>query len=160
MNSTYTKSETDTYSESRANYATGKVYEVLMNMAGANLISYDRADKWKEDLLFLQRKRAINFFEFQFKNSSGEKIGGLRYKVSADNTIITDDDSGGLNFWGAAGAKVTFFVSIDWSTSHSEEVQEYTENWGAGTQLDFPEVHQKSFSKKGYGFNESKLGDW
>ena len=158
---TYSQSQSGTYTEARANYVTGKIFEDLLNLMSTGLITKKRADRAREDLLFLQSKRALKFFEFQFKNSDGSEIGGLHYKLVDGGFIYSDDESGRINFWGLpSNTKVTFFYSIDWDSDNAEEAKEYTKGWGTGNGLTGIKSNLKSYSKDGYGFKQSRIGEW
>lgn len=158
---TYTQSQTHTYSEARANEVTGKIYEDLLNLMIRGLITKETADRIRQDLLFLQGLKALDYVEFQFRNTGGTIIGGLHYKLEAYDFIYSNDDSGGVNFWGLpSSTKVNFLFSLDRTSSKIGEADEYTKNWGTGSKLEGTETHLKSYSKDGYGFNQSKIGSW
>lgn len=158
---TNTSSQTGTYTESRANYVTGKVYEDLLNMMIVGIITKERANKIRDHLLYFQKIKVLDFFEFQFKKSDGAKIGGLHYKLHSDGYIYTDDDSGQINFWGLPkNTNMTFFVSFDQSSSNIDKADEYTKNWGTGNQLIGDSVYMKAYSKEEYGFKQNKIGKW
>lgn len=157
------RSETDTYSESRARDVMGKVYEDLLGLQGRGLITNDRANSIRRDVLYLLDKRALDYFQLQFRNASGGEIGGLHYKVSSDGTLQGDSDSGSIDYWMLSeGTKVKLLVSLDRSSSKIEEVDQQLDDWGYGdgTALSGTSQYLKSYSKDGFGLIQSKIGEW
>lgn len=162
MTGTYTRSITDTYTEARARHAMGKVYEVLMALMVADLITKDRADQIKSDILYLLSKRALKFFELQFKKS-GREIGGLHYEVRSDSTISIDDDSGDIDFWGLdKSVTVGLLVQLNYSSPNIDEVNRQLAawGWGTGSALSGEQQYSKSYSKDGFGIKQSIIGKW
>src|SRR5258708_6526223 len=100
MSVTTTRSVTDTYTEARARYVMGKVYDHLVSLYMRGIIAKDYADEIRRDILYLMDKKALTYFQLQFKKPGGVEIGGLHYEVRADSTISMDQDSTGLDFCG------------------------------------------------------------
>lgn len=162
MTQAYTRSITDTYTEARARYVMGKVYEDLMSLMLAGLITKDRADKIRTDILYLLSKKALKFFELQFKKS-GSEIGGLHYEVRNDSAISMDDDSGNIDFWGLdKTVTVGLLVQLDKSSPNIDEVNRQLAAWGWGTGNALTGIPQfsKSYSKDGFGVKQSIIGKW
>ena len=163
MSDTYTNSITNTYSEARARYVLGKVYEVLMNILMADLITKSFADEVRKELLYLMDKKALKSFQLQFRTPGGREIGGLHYEVRADSSISMDDDTGGIDFWGLdKNTKVSLLVTKDTSSAQIDEVNRQLAAWGYGTGAALTGGYQysSSFSKGGYGINQSIVGSW
>lgn len=163
MSHTYTQSQSSTYTEARAKHVMGKVYEDLIGLNSRGLISIDRAEKIKNDILYLLNKEALKFFQLQFNNSKGEKIGGLHYELNVNGHIVSDEDSGNINYWSlASDTKVGLLVQLDYSSSKIDEVNKQLESWGwgSGKALEGTQEHLKSYSKDGYGLKQSKIGTW
>lgn len=163
MSNTYTNSISSTYSEARARYVLGKVYEVLMNLLMVDLVTKSYTDECRTQLLYLMDKKALKSFEFQFHSLEGSEIGGLRYEIRADSSIVIDDDSGGVDFWGLSkNTTVTLSITKDLSSTHIEEVKRQLTAWGygPGSALTGTSTHIGSFSKGGFGVNQSKIGSW
>lgn len=163
MVTTFTRSTTSTYTQSRANYVMGKVYEDTLNMMSAGIISKSTADSWRQSLLYLLSKQAVNYFEFQFYRSDRSEIGGIHYKIESNGNIYSDEDSGGLDFWGLpSGVYATLLVDLDYDSPKIEEVQRQLDEWGWGIGKSLSGSHQylKSYSKEGYGFGQNKVGKW
>lgn len=163
MITTYTRSTTSTYTQSRANYVMGKVYEDTLNMMSAGVINKSKADSWRQSLLYLLSMQAVNYFEFQLYKSDGTVIGGLHYKLESSGGIYSDEDSGELDFWGLpSGSYATLLVDLDYGSSKIEEVNRQLKEWGWGTGTSLGGNHQylKSYSKEGYGLEQNKIGEW
>jgi hypothetical protein len=162
MTNTMTRSVTDTYTEARARYVMGKVYDHLVSLYIRGLITKDRADRMRADILYLMDRRAVTYFELQFK-TPGYSDRGLHYEVRADSTISLDDESGGLNFWGLSdNTTVSLVVKLNDSSPHIAEVNRQLEEWGWGKASALSGTNQssKSFSKDGFGLKESIVGSW
>jgi hypothetical protein len=162
MVGTYTRSVTDTYTEARARYVMGKVYDHLVSLYVRGIITKAEADRMRSDILYLMDRRAITYFQLQFK-TPGNSDRGLHYEVRADSTISIDDDSGGIDFWSlTSDTSVNLVVSINRSSPHIVEVDRQLAEWGWGTASALSGTHQasKSFSKDGYGLKESIIGSW
>jgi len=144
MIQSFTKSGTDTYSEVRANYIVGKVYENTLNLMNTGLISKLRADGIRSDILYLLSKKALNWFELQFHKPDGTK-GGIHYQLKADGSIYTDEPSGGLDFWSLPANTVVKLV----------DAQITAWGWGTGNALQGTMEYHRSFSKEGFGLQQS-----
>ena len=161
MIGTYTRSVVDSYTEAKARYVMGKVYEDLMGLMAAGLITKDRADQIRSDILYLLSKKVLKFFELQF-TLYGSELGGLHYEVKGDMTISLDDDSGGIDFWGLSkSVKVVLLVDLDYNSPNIEEVnRQLTGNWGSGNGLSGSPQYSKSYSRDGFGVKQSIIGKW
>lgn len=164
MFETYTRSNTDTYSEARARYVMGKVYDHLVSLYMRGIITKDHADQMRNDILYLMDKKAITFFEIQFKTLTGREIGGLHYEVRADSTISMDEDSGGVDFWGLDKNNTVASLLV-WLNRASPNITEVDRQlaewgWGSGAALAGSSQPSKSFSKDGFGLKESIIGKW
>ena len=163
MSYTITQSVTDTYTEARARYVMGKVYDHLVSLYMRSIITKDYADEIRRDILYLMDKKAVTYFQLQFKTPGGAEIGGLHYEVRADSTISLDEDSGGIDFWGLAkNTSVSLLVNLNRSSPNIAQVDRQLEEWGWGTGTALTGSHRssKSFAKDGYGLKESIIGQW
>ena len=162
MIGTTTRSVTDTYTETRARYIIGKVYEDLIGLMSAGLITKDRADQIRSDILYLLSKKVLKYFELQF-TLFGVEIGGLHYEVRGDSTIFMDDESGNIDFWGLSkSVYVGLLVQLDYSSPNINEVNRQLEawGWGSGNALSGSHQYSKSYSKDGFGVKQSIIGKW
>jgi hypothetical protein len=162
MIGTYTRSVSDTYTEARACYVMGKVYDHLVSLYLRGIMTKAEADIMRSDILYLMDRRAITYFELQFR-TPGYTDRGLHYEVRGDATISMDDESGGINFWGlGSNTTVNLVVMLNRASPHIIEVDRQLEEWGWGTASALTGTHQasKSFSKDGFGLKESIVGTW
>jgi hypothetical protein len=163
MSTTYTNSITDTYTVARAKYVLGKVYEDLLGLYQANVIRKERCDSVRDDLLYLAEKKVLKYFQFQFKKPDGTEVGGLHYEVNSSGAVNTDDKTGGLDYWGLpTGTTFNLLVQLNNSADNYKEVNEELERrgWGTGSALSGSQQYLKSYSKDGYGYKQSKIGQW
>lgn len=162
MSDTYVNSATNTYTEARARYVMGKVYEDLMGLMMAGVITKEYADKTRGELLYLLGKRVLKSFQLQFKDGYGREKGGLHYEVRADSTIAVDDQTGGIDFWGLEDITVNLFIKKDPASPNLIEVNNQLRawGWGSGSPLAGSATYAKSYSNGGYGVQQSIIGKW
>ncbi|MBI1805088.1 MAG: hypothetical protein HY033_10260 [Ignavibacteriae bacterium] len=162
MSETYTVSETGTYTEARAVTVMLSVLGDLGILASARMISYDKANNWMEDILYLAKARVLQFFELQFYNSVGVKIGtGYRYSLSEDGSLQENSGSGGIDPYDLPnGSKVNLFADVDWTKKNKTEVSSYlaSRGWGTnGSPLGGQTSYERGYSKDGYGLMRYKI---
>lgn len=163
MSDTYVNSATNTYTEARARYVMGKVYEDLIGLMTADLITKDYADKTRKELLYLLDKKVLKSFQLQFKDVYGGEKGGIHYEVRADSTIAVDDQTGGIDFWGLdSGITVSLFIKKDPNSPNLAEVNRQLTawGWGSGSALTGSATYAKSYSSGGFGVQQSIIGKW
>jgi len=163
MSDTYTNSATNTYTEARARYVMGKVYEDLVGLMTTGLITKEYADKTRKELLYLLDKKVLKSFQLQFIDAYGNEKGGINYVVRADSTLAIDDQTGGIDFWGLdRNITVNLFIKKDPASPNLAEVnrQLIAWGWGSGTALTGNAVYAKSYSSGGYGVQQSIIGSW
>ncbi|CAL2105532.1 bacHORMA_1 domain-containing protein [Tenacibaculum sp. 190524A02b] len=161
--STYSRSQTTTYTEARARYVMGKVHEDLIGLMNRGLIDLERANGIKDSVLYLLNKEALLYFQLQFNEPDGTEIGGLHYELNSDGTIYSDEDSGNIDYWLLSKeTKVNLLVNLDRSSSNIDEVDKQLEDWGwgKGNALEGTKELLKSYSKDGYGLTQSRIGQW
>jgi hypothetical protein len=161
MSETYTTTSTSTYSEARAVAVMFTVLEDLGNFAAARMITYLVANKWMEDLLYLATAKVLNYFELQYYDPKGARIGGYKYSMSDDGSLRENSVSGGIDPYDAPeGTNVRLFADIDYTKSNIEEVKENLarRGWGTnGTPLSGQAVYERAYSKDGYGVRRYKI---
>ncbi|WP_452230021.1 HORMA-1 domain-containing protein [Lacinutrix sp. MEBiC02404] len=163
MSTSYTRSESSTYTEARARYVMGKVQEDLLGLMSRGLINLDRVNSIKKDVLYLLNKEALKYFQLQFKTPEGNEVGGLHYEVQSSGQIHSDEDSGRINYWLlSSDTKVNLLVQLNRSSENIDEVDKQLEEWGWGNGSALTGTREvlKSYSKDGYGLNQSKIGTW
>ncbi|OJJ19946.1 hypothetical protein BKI52_15830 [marine bacterium AO1-C] len=162
--STYTNtySQSNTYTEARARYIMGKVYEDTLGMWNAGLITRALCDGWRDDLLYLLDQQVLIKFEFQFKKPNLAEKVGLRYTVVSDGSIYSDDHSGGHDFFGLpSGTNASLVVTLNSEASSYEEANKELERrgWGNnGKSLTGNATSHGTYSKGGYGTNIENFG--
>jgi hypothetical protein len=163
MSTTYTNSTTNTYTEARARYVMGKVYEDFIGLMTAEHITKEYADRMRRELFYLLDMRVLKSFQLQFTNRYGTRVGGINYEVRSDSTIAIDDQSGGIDFWGLDdGTTVNLFITKDLASPNLAEVnrQLIAWGWGSGSALTGSSVYAKSYASGGFGVKQSIIGTW
>ncbi len=100
MTTSYTFSGTDTYSVSDVKAVMQNTYEDIIGFANRQLVEYNYAKSWIEDLTYLLNKRALKSFELQLYNSAGTRFKTYRYEVNTWGVVSSSDKSGGINYLG------------------------------------------------------------
>lgn len=158
MTYTATATQTHTMTEARVRAVMQKVAANLNAFVVAGLVTAERAQKWVDDLTYLQVEGQLDFFELQLAG----RTFGLRYTISADGSIHQDSASGGIDVYGlSANTTVQLFAST--KSPRPQYVQAELERRGwhfNGKKLEAPESEQRTFSSNGYGLVRSKLGTW
>jgi hypothetical protein len=163
MSNTNTQSRSDTYSETNADYITGKVYQELLNIHNRGLITRDRAVKMRETLLIVQRLKALDFFEIQFLKPDGNQ-SALRFTLDIFGNINVDNRSGGIDYYTFPDETfVRFYLNLDWvnKKDNAQIAFDYLMANGCsdnGKATEGYSEYTKSFSKEGYGFKQNKIG--
>jgi len=151
-----TYSYSDSYTEARARAVTDKVYEDLITISMKGLISLERANKIREDLLYFQKKKALDYFQFQFYDSKNKVVKALHYKVETGGTIYRNDESGGIDYYDFKDVKsMGFLVQIFNDANKIKEVLEYTKDWGKGETFEGTSSAQRTYSKDNYGITRN-----
>ncbi|AEA42424.1 hypothetical protein [Fluviicola taffensis] len=164
MSDSYSSSVSSTYTESRAKYVMGKIYD---DFCAIDLRGFDQFEanpnqlkEWKEDLFYIMTKQDLDYFQLKFSHGIPRKTVALEYKVKSDGTIHSDNDSGKINYR-QFPANTT--VSIVVRRYGNKEVGEYLESKGWGNNgifVDGSTSNAGSYSKDGYGVNRNKIGQW
>lgn len=154
-----TQSQSDTFTEARARYVMGKIFDDFNGVLfrGFSSPSAETIKSWRNDVQFVMEKDALYSFELQFYHSGKSWV--LRYEVDKYGSIARDDDSGGLDFYNIAqGATVR--IVLDYNRAKTV-VTEYLYNKGWGSDGKFTGQNgtsDKSFSKDGFGVNRKLTG--
>lgn len=163
MSESYTHSNSNTYTESRARYVMDKIFDDF-HAIGLRGFEYfknhpEKLKEWKEDLFFLMTKKALEKFQMQF--FSGEQEWAVEFVIKADNTIYQDVDSGGIDYWDIPStAKPNIVVSRDRSR---KEVNDYMTSRGwstGGSYIEGDSIDDGAYSKDGYGATKTRKGSW
>jgi hypothetical protein len=147
--------------EARVRTVMQKVSANLSALVVAKHVTAESAQKWAEDLTYLQVAEALDYFEIQIRSASVQPFG-VRYTVSADGSLQQDSASGGLDWHGIPAATSVNMVAHLYD-GKLESVRPYLAGRGwnfSGRRLDAPESEQRVFSSNGYGLTRATLGVW
>jgi hypothetical protein len=158
MTSTATTTRTTTATEARVRAVMQKVAANLSAFVVAGIVDRANAQKWADDVTYLQIEDAIDFFELQL---NGRTVG-LRYTVSSDGSIQQDSASGGLDIYGLpAGTTVRLYAHLRSGIPQRVRDELGRRGWGFnGQKMEAVESEHRSFSNGGYGITRTKLGTW
>lgn len=164
MSNSYSSSVSSTYSESRARYVMGKIYDdfCAMDLRGFDQFENNpnQLGKWKEDLFFIMVNQDLDYFQLQFTHGVPKKTVALQYTVKSDGTIHSDNDSGRINYHQFPKNTIINIVVLRYGNN---DVGEYLKSKGWGNNGVFVEgstSNAGSYSKDGYGVNRNKIGQW
>ena len=160
--STYTFSGTDSYSVSDVKAVMQNTYEDIVGFANRQIVEYNDAKKWIEDLTYILNKKAIKSFELQLYNSTGQRFKSYRYEVNMWGLIISGDKSGGINYFDIpTSTKIGLFANLDKeSTNYFSVLKELTENrgWGTnGTAMEGSASHERSYVSNSLQLNRTVI---
>lgn len=157
---TFTRSSTDAYTEAKARYVKGKIFDDFNSMMyrGFTSVSANDLKEWRDDIQYIIERNALYHFEVQFRTS--DKKWAVRYEVDKAGGISRDDDSGGLDFYNIPEtASISMVVKRDHT---NKDVSDYLVKRGWGTGGEFiaeGASNDKSYSKDGFGVNRKILGN-
>lgn len=164
MSDSYSSSVSSTYSESRAKYVMGKIYDdfCAIDLRGFNQFEANpnQLKEWKEDLFYIMTKQDLDYFQLKFSYGTPSKTVALEYKVKSDGTIHSDNDSGKINYRQFPPDTTVSIVVLLYG---NKEVETYLNSRGWGDNGIFVEgstSNAGSYSKDGYGVNRNKIGQW
>src|SRR5260221_6172313 len=148
MQTTFTRSATDSFTESRARYVLGKICDDFNGIffRGFTRISADDLKKWRDDIQYVMERNALEYFELQFTYEDQEWI--VRYEVRKNGEIVRDDESGGLDFYNIPAA-ATFNIVLRRDTTN-QDVTDYLSRrgWESGGRFQGDSGnHDRSYSK-------------
>ena len=158
---TTTRSQTDTYTETRAEYVMLKVFEDLTGLVVSKRTDLESGNikKWKEDILFLMSLKALIMFDILIYSGSQSVEGkAFRYELQSDGQILADDRSGGIDWYDdiPVGSKVRMLIYRD---RNNIEAEKYLRKRGyvAGKSVkgQFDESSNRTYSKQSYGLKRS-----
>jgi len=164
MSNSNSSSASSTYTETRAKYVLGKIYDdfCAIDMRGFDRFESDpgRLLRWKEDLFFIMKHEDLNYFQLQFSYGTPTKKVALQYTIMSDGSIHSDTDSGGINYFQFPANTLINIVVQRYGNS---EVEKYLESRGWGTDGKFVGGGHKSageYSKENFGTKREKYGEW
>jgi hypothetical protein len=136
-----------------------KVTDDLIGLTYFNTISIETVMDWRNDILYMMKKRALKEFEIQFSKGSPK---GYRYTVSSSGYIYANDKSGGIDYYlYPSDVNIKMFYKLDESSPNYDEVfNELTKNRGVGTNgksLKGNYDRDKTYSKDNYGVIRERI---
>lgn len=160
--SSNSKTITDTFSESKAKYVMGKINDDFIAIANRGFDCLKPTSKWlqelKEDLYFIMVNKDLEFFQIQFKHSSGNRA--IEYKVKSDGSIHADNESGRIDYWIIPRDAIIYIVVRRYGDEKvGAELQKngWTEN---GSMIQGNTTNAGAYSKDGYGATKKLIGTW
>jgi hypothetical protein len=163
VTTTYTASETNTFSESRARDVMQSVLGDFMNVASAGLLDRETLREWHADLLYAVLHEVVHTFQLQFMTPDGKR-SGLSYEVRDDGSILEASKAGGLDLHVfPAGTRVKLHLTYRTGAPKLDEVQAYLRKrrWtSGGCLIEGATSRDRAYSKSGFGIMRSKVGDW
>jgi hypothetical protein len=161
MSETYTGTGASTYTEARAAAVMLSVLADLGILAAASMVSYPKAKTWMEDLLYLAIGKVLKSFELQVYSPNMVKVGGYKYALSDNGSLIENSLSGGIDPYDwPAGYTVGLFADVDWTKSNKNQVSAYlaSRGWGMnGSSMGGQLVYERAYSKDGYGLVRHRI---
>lgn len=158
--STITRTESSTFTASRAKAVFPKVFTDIINLKVRGFLSESRAANWREVLEYGLVVNGLEKFEIMLTMPSGTKEA-FRYNVTDDGSVLGNDSSGGINFYGYPdGTTLSIVITRRSSFLNDERFNEILRRhgWGDnGSYLEGTEVKERSFSKEGFGITRSRI---
>lgn len=164
MTTSYTTTQTSTFTEARARAVMHHVLEDFMLAASANLIARDTIQRWFEELSYAVENNVVRAFQLQLTTPT-EKRMALNYEVLDDGTVLGESKGGGFDPYGLPqGTRVGLCVTFNRSAPRYAKVNAYLVEkcgWGSsGILVEGNMSRDRAYSKDGFGFARSKVGDW
>lgn len=158
--STITRSETSTFTVSRAKAIFPKIFAEVINLKVRGFLTESRAESWKVILEYGLLVNGIESYEIKLSRPDGKKEA-FRYLISDDGTVMGNDASGGINFYSYPDSTTVSITITRRDRFLKDErfnslLKQY--GWGEnGRYLEGTEVKERSFSKDGYGITRSRI---
>jgi hypothetical protein len=92
--STYTFSGIDSYSVSDVKAVMQNTYEDIVGFANKEIITYQRAKSWIEDLTYMLNEKVIIFFEVKLYDKNAIWFKTYRYTVDTYGYLSSGSPSG------------------------------------------------------------------
>jgi len=151
MSTTFTISNTETYTEADVKAVMQNTYEDIIGFANRKLVDYSRVKSWIEDLIYLLNEKVLESFEIQLYNSAGIRFQAYKYVVNKYGYIDSGSSSGGINYFEIPnGTKFGFLADVDFTKSNAEKIKKYLhedKNWGQdGSSMQGTTSFQRSHS--------------
>lgn len=136
MSTTFTVSETESYSEADVKAVMKNAYEDIIGFANIGVITYTRAKGWIEDTIFILNRKCLKFYEIQLYDKNNSWIESFRYDVVLGG-FFSSSASGGINYYKyPEGTKAVFYAELDELNQNYQEVNRILHEergWGYGS---------------------------
>ena len=146
--STYTFSGTDSYSVSDVKAVMQNTYEDIVGFANKQIITYDRAKNWIEDLTYMLNEKVIKFFEVKLYDKNTSWFKTYRYTVDTYGYLSSGSSSGGINYYSfPEGTIATLYADLDFSKNNTARVNEELNRrgWGTGIATEGNSTHERNY---------------
>ena len=149
MSTTYTFSGTETYSVSDVKAVMLNTFEDIIGFANRNMVDFEQAKKWIDDLTYMLNKKALKAFELQLFSGTS-RFKSYRYEVSSFGVVSSGDQSGGINYYAIpSSTKVGLFADLNKdSNNYNETLNELLNNrgWGSnGSAMTGSAIHERNY---------------
>lgn len=148
MSTSYTFTGTDTYSVSDVKAVMQNTYEDIIGFANKEIITYQRAKGWIDDLTYMLNEKVIKFFEIQLYDKAGTLYKSYRYLVDTYGYLSTGSMSGGINYYSFPdGTKAILYADLDFSKTNAARVNEELNRrgWGTGSAMEGTQTYERSY---------------
>lgn len=157
---TTTRTETSTFTESRARTVFSKIYADIVALEMRGFITKADSAEWQEILLYALSKNALTKYQICLTKPDSSKEAFI-YVVSDDGSISGNDASGGINFHAyPETTSASILISRKESLNSDQNWLDLLKKHGwvsGGKYLEGTVIKEKSFSKDGFGITRSRV---
>jgi hypothetical protein len=132
---TFTFTGTSTYSIADVKAVMQNTFEDIVGFANREMITFEMAKKWIDDLTYTLNQKALSSFEIQLYNGI-HRFKSYRYQVDTNGLISTGSQSGGIAYYEIpSGTTVRLYADLNQSSPNYQLVtDELLRNRGWGNQ--------------------------
>src|ERR1700733_14605254 len=98
MSTTYSFTGTESYSVADVRAVMQNTFEDIIGFAIREMVSFDQAKQWIEDLTYSLNKKALRSFELQLW-SANSRFKSYRYEVDTYGVVSSGSLSGGIDYY-------------------------------------------------------------
>ena len=163
MSYSHTNSNTNTYTEARARYVMGKIFDDFHAIEYRGFEFLQRNSNWlqkhREDIYYLMVNQVLIRFQIQF--FAAGKARAVEYEIRSDGSIYRDSDSGGIDYY-EIPRNATLSIVASWNRNKPKVEEEMKKrNWGKGAEyIGGSRIDDGAYSKGGYGATKGRRGEW
>jgi hypothetical protein len=146
---TFTFTGTTTYSVADVKAVMQNTFEDIIGFANCEMITFDAAKKWINDLTYMLNQKALTAFELQLHNGIN-RFKSYRYEVDTNGLISSGSQSGGIPYYEIPfSTTVKLFAELDQDSENFHLVQDEMmsrRGWGGnGTGMEGTPVHERNY---------------